>query len=159
MSDMTLPAVSSEIRGKILSMEDWIRQIVAGGLDSPECPLTHHFAPGAYGREILLPKDSLVVGKIHKHAHLNMLMKGKVSVATEHGVAHLTAPMVFTSQPGTKRVVYAHEDSIWVTVHVTNQTDLDAIEEEMIAPSYAEYDRHVASLLPQAAIEEEGAPL
>jgi len=82
-----------------------------------------------------------VVGKIHKHAHLNMLMLGQAVVATEDGIHTYTAPYVFTSLPGTKRVVVAVQDVIWVTVHLTEETDLAKIEAEIIAPNYAEYDR------------------
>lgn len=106
----------------------------------PQCPLRHTFAPGSYARQILIPNGSLVVGKIHKHAHLNMLMLGTAVVATEEGIVTYHAPFVFTSQPGTKRVVVAITDVIWVTVHVTEETDLVKIEEQMIATTYDQYD-------------------
>lgn len=128
-------------RTQILALEASIRVRNADyNLAEPDCPLKHHFAPGVYGREILLPKDSLVVGKIHKHAHLNMIMQGHVSVATEDGVHEYFGPTVLVSKPGTKRVVYAHEDTIWVTVHLTNSQDLAVIEDEIIAKTYDEYD-------------------
>jgi quercetin dioxygenase-like cupin family protein len=106
------------------------------------CPVTHHFAPGMYGREFHLPKGYVVVGKIHKHSHLSTIIKGDVSVLTENGVERLTAPHVFVSYPGAKRVVYAHEDTIWVTFHPTEETDLEKIEDHVIAKSFEEYDKH-----------------
>lgn len=118
-------------REKILRLEQEIRlrpQI--------DCPLKHHFAPGLYGREIVLPKGSLVVGKIHKHAHLNTISQGHVTVYTEFGAHELRAPLTFTSKVGTKRVVLAHEDTVWTTYHVTDETDLEKIEEYVIAKSY-----------------------
>lgn len=143
--DVLSPSISdvpkSVSRQHILTLEASMRAFnYEHNLAEPECPLTHHFAPGVYGREILLPKDSLVVGKIHKHAHLNMIMKGHVSVATEDGVHEYKGPLVLVSLPGTKRVVYAHEDTVWVTVHLTNSQDLQVIEEEIIAKTYEEYD-------------------
>jgi hypothetical protein len=102
-------------------------------------PLKHHFAPGTYGREILLPADSLVVGKIHIHGHLNIISRGLVSVATEFGVVTYDArerPATFASLPGTKRAVFAHEDTIWTTIHLTEETDLGKIEAQIIAPSF-----------------------
>lgn len=146
----TIPSCPAryEIREKILTVEAGIRRVLhEHQLESPACPLTHHFAPGAYGREIMLPADTLVVGKIHRHAHLNMLMQGTVSVATEQGVETFSAPRVFVSAPGTKRVVYAHVDTIWVTVHVTAETDLEKIEGEIIAPTYEAYDAQQAALI------------
>lgn len=113
-----------------------------------ECPLKHYFTPKdvkfgchAYAREIFLPKGSLVIGKIHKHAHLNFLMKGKVSVNTEFGVKYIEAPSIFVSEVGLKRAVLAVEDSIWCTVHLTENSgeeNLDKIENEVIAKTYDE---------------------
>lgn len=105
-----------------------------------ECPLTHIFAPGMYGRQIFIPKDTLVVGKIHRHAHLLFIMKGRVLVATEEGPKPYEGPVMLVSKSGTKRVIYAYDDTVWATVHLTNETDLDKIEEELIAPDYASFD-------------------
>lgn len=105
-------------------------------MEQLDCPLKHHFAPGAYAREILLPKGSLVIGKIHKHAHINVVSKGRVSVMTEFGRMDIEAPATFVSQVGTKRAVYAHEDTVWTTVHVTGETDLKKLEDEIIAKTY-----------------------
>lgn len=40
------------------------------------------------------------------------------------------------SAPGTKRAVIALEDTTWITVHVTNETDLEKIEDYVIAKTY-----------------------
>lgn len=98
--------------------------------------LEHFHAPGLYARQILLPKDSLVVGKIHRHAHVNTISKGRVWVATEFGLSEMIAPCTFISQPGTKRVVLAQEDTIWTTYHPTEETDLAKIEAHVIAPTF-----------------------
>lgn len=129
-----LPA--TQVRNKIMAFEHLLRDC-----EQPVCPLIHTFAPGAYARQILLPKGSVVIGKIHKHAHLNMIMQGHVSVKTEDGTNDYFAPLVFTSKPGTKRVVYAHEDTIWVTVHLTDSQELAVIEDEIIAKTFDEYDK------------------
>lgn len=95
---------------------------------------THHFAEGLYGREILIPAGVVLTGKIHRHAHLNFLMQGDITVWTEQGMKRLQAPQVIVSQPGCKRVGYAHTDTIWVTVHASLETDLPALEAELIEP-------------------------
>lgn len=136
-----LAPINPERREKILALEAQIRQYVETHPDTePSMLLRHTFAPGSYARQLLIPEGTLVVGKIHKHAHLNMLMMGVALVATEDGIQEYTAPYVFTSLPGTKRVVAALTDVLWVTVHVTNETDLEKIEAEIIAPTYATYD-------------------
>jgi hypothetical protein len=45
----------------------------------------------------------------------------------------MTAPYTFVSEVGTKRVVHALEETIWTTVHVTDETDLEKIEDYVIA--------------------------
>lgn len=125
-------------REAILRLQD---AIVYGGLDvGPEaCPVKHHFAPGAYGREMTLPAGLVVVGKIHKHAHINVISKGRVQVFTEQdGVLELAAPCTFVSHPGTKRVVHVLEETVWTTMHVTDKTDLAEIEREVIATDFSE---------------------
>ena len=107
--------------------------------DSDLCPLTHSFAPEMYIREIQIPAGVLIVGKIHRHTHPNFLMSGRVSVFTEEGgIQHLSAPCYMISPAGTKRVVYAHEDTSWVTVHNNpeNTTDLEVLENHVIATDF-----------------------
>lgn len=104
------------------------------------CPLAHHFAPGLYAREILIPQGVLIVGKIHKHAHVNTISKGHVLVATEQGLIEFVAPYTFISQPGTKRVVLALSETIWTTYHPTDETDLEKIEDYVIAKTFEEFD-------------------
>lgn len=131
-----------EKRDEILRLEEFIKKIpgaVEG--DSDQCPLKHSFTDGFYVREIFIPKGFLVVGKLHKHSHPNFLMSGEVTVYTEHkGTERIKGPCSMISEPGTKRVVYAHEDTVWVTVHLnpSNTKDLEKIESEVIAKTYKE---------------------
>lgn len=101
---------------------------------------THHFGPGVYMREALIPKGFVVTGKIHKTGHLNILSQGRITVWTEEGMKTLEAPAIIRSESGIKRVGYAHEDSIWVTVH-KNQNDekeIKKVEERLFADSFDE---------------------
>jgi len=123
------------VRNNILSFQDKLMAMQQVG-----CPVKHHFSPDSYGREILLPADSYVVGKIHRHSHLNVISQGECYVLTEDGIAHLKAPFTFVSLAGTKRVVYAVTDVVWTTLHVTKETDLTKIEDEIIAPTYNDLD-------------------
>lgn len=117
-------------------------QGAVGDLPEVDCPLHHVFAPGAYARTIYIPKGTVVVGKIHKHQHLNVLSKGAVSVLTEAGgVERYVGPLTMVSSPGTKRAVYAETDVVWTTIHLTNETDLEKIEDEVIAKTYEEYEQ------------------
>lgn len=132
---------SEEVRTLIVELERHMFEEQRCG-NSPQfdieagMPLKHLFAPGAYGRQITVPKNHWVIGKIHKHAHLNFLMKGRVAVLTEDGLMVMEAPFSFVSRVGAKRLVLALEDTVWATVHLTDKTDLAEIEEEVIAKTY-----------------------
>jgi hypothetical protein len=82
----------------------------------------------------------VVVGKLHKKAHLTFLMKGTILVVSENGgKQRLKGPLTFVSPTGVKRVFYIEEDTILTTVHLTKETeeeDLDKVEEEVISPTY-----------------------
>ena len=128
--------------------------------DNEKCPLKHLFGDGIYVRSIFIPKGMLIVGKIHKHSHPNFLMLGNVSVVTESGgIERLKAPHATISPAGTKRVVYAHEDTVWITCHVTDETDLVKIEEQVIAKSYNELDDNFkAQVLEVIKVAEDTCP-
>jgi hypothetical protein len=112
-----------------------------------DMPLQHVFAPGLYLRTIYIPAHGLVVGKIHKHRHANVLSQGRVVIFTEHGgVERWEGPLTMVSEPGTKRAVYAETDTYWTTIHLnpSNTQDLAALEEDIIAPSYDDYQQWLA---------------
>lgn len=138
-----------KFRQDILTAESYMQILIAEGKavsTLENCTLKHYFTPKddkygccTYAREMTIPKGTLIIGKIHRHQHLNFISKGKVSVFTEFGKKYLEAPCTFISEIGLKRAVYAEEDTIWTTVHLTefsNEEDLAQIENEVIAPSY-----------------------
>ena len=131
-------------RQAILDFEDTIKGIeghIEG--DTPFMPLVHTFSDGIYVRQISIPAGTLLTGKIHKHDHPNFLLKGKAIVVTEDGEDEYVAPLSMISKAGTKRAVYAVTDLVWTTIHhnPTNTQDLDELENIVIAPSYAEFDK------------------
>lgn len=130
--------MSSEVvvslREKVNALEDIMR-----AMPQVDLPVKHHFSQGVYGRELLIPKGVTLTGKIHKYSQLNVLVSGELSVLTEDGIKRVKPPFIVVSPPGTKRIAYAHEDSIWLTVHGTEETDLEKIEDKFIAQSEQEY--------------------
>jgi quercetin dioxygenase-like cupin family protein len=94
----------------------------------------HYFSEGMYCRKVFRPAGTVIVGKIHKKPHFFLCAKGEIIAWTESGMRTLRAGDIVESKPGTKRVTYATEDSIGVTFHKTDNTDLDAIETELIEP-------------------------
>ena len=78
----------------------------------------------------------MLVTKIHKVEHPFFLLKGEMSVLSEEGEMHITAPYYGVTPIGTKRVIVAHTDCTFVTVHPTNKTSLEEIEDDLIAKDY-----------------------
>ena len=99
---------------------------------------THVFAPSAYARTIILTKGSTVVGKMHRHAHVNVISYGAVRVATYEGLKDYFGHNVFVSPPNVKRSVHAMEETCWTTFHVTSETDLEKIEADVIIEENSE---------------------
>jgi hypothetical protein len=132
------PAIipKEEFRQNIMALQDTMMDMTDSQI---ELPLKHHFAPGAYARECFVPAGTTVVGKIHRHAHINIISRGHGVVATEFGKIEYDArqgPYTFTSLPGTKRAVHAISETIWTTFHVTNATTPEDAETDVIIPSY-----------------------
>lgn len=112
--------------------------------NSDELPLKHLFSDGIYTREIFLKKEMFAIGKIHKHEHTFFLLKGKLRICTENGVKEIEAPYYGVSPSGTKRVVYALEDSVFVNVHPNpdNINNIDQLEEKFVVSSFEEYNKY-----------------
>lgn len=131
------------MRDAIVDFEVVVREFPGALIgDNDTCPLTHKFCDGFYVREIFIPKGMIIVGKIHKHSHPNFLLSGEVTVVTEEGIKRFKAPQSLISPAGTKRVLYTHEDTVWVTCHTNqgNTQDLEKLEEQIIAKDYVELD-------------------
>jgi SET domain len=103
-----------------------------------EPDITNHFSLGVYAREMRIKKDTLVVGAIHKFKNMNVISKGRVTFFSIDGAQTVEAPYTFVASPGVKRVIYAHEDTVWTTIHGTDETDVQVIEQKFIAKNYDE---------------------
>jgi hypothetical protein len=157
-----------KFRQDILTVQNGLNKMIEDGVVEStleDCIVKHYFAPKdekygccTYAREMLIPKGTLIIGKIHKHEHLNIISKGKVIVYTEFGEKHLEGPVTFVSEIGLKRSVYAIEDTLWTTIHLTQfvgEENLDKIEEEVIAPDYEQMGL-IASVNELSKIENKG---
>ena len=126
---------------KIQHVEKYLNKLVDDGLaKAEEFETEHRFAPKVYLREVHIPANVLVVGKIHKYEHLNFISKGRVSVLTKDGAEEYVAPVTIISTAGTQRLLYTHEDTVWSVIHPneTDTQDLEEIESFNIAKSYDE---------------------
>ena len=101
----------------------------------------HYFGGGVYEREILVPANTLITGKIHLTEHLAKLVSGTMSIFSESDHGEFTAPMTFVSTPGVKRIGYAHTDCVFSTFHyVGDETDIKVIENALVVDTMEEYN-------------------
>jgi hypothetical protein len=136
-------ATGYDFRKSVMLMQEGMLQ-----MPQADCPLIHRFANGVYAREVTIPANTIVIGKIHKHEMLNFLMKGEITVVTETGKVRLVAPCTFVSPPGTKKAAYTHSEVIWTNVCATQSLDLEEIEREMVCDDYdACFLNHVVETL------------
>lgn len=106
----------------------------------------HYFSKGVYAREITIPAGTILTGHIHKYENLNIISKGKIEVLVGNELKIIEAPATIVSPPGTKRIARALEDTVWITIHGTDETNVDKIEQEFIAHTEAEYLEHQRQL-------------
>ena len=108
-----------------------------------ELPTEHYFSDGMYCRKLRRPAGTLIVGKVHKKDHFFLCAAGEIIAWSEKGMVTMRAGDIIESKAGTKRVTLAVEDSIGVTFHRTDKTDLNEIESELIEPDEAAlFDAH-----------------
>lgn len=99
------------------------------------CPVVHSFAPGIYMREVALPAGSFVIGHHQNFEHMNIFLKGKVTMLNDDGTAvTLTAPMRFIGKPG-RKIGYIHEDVVWMNVYATDERDVEKLEKIFLTKS------------------------
>jgi hypothetical protein len=100
-----------------------------------ELPLEHFICNKTYTRQITLPKDMLLTGKVHNFDHVSILSKGDVSVMTPDGINRIKAPATWISKAGTKRLIYVHEETIWSTIHHSEHTTVEDLQNELVHES------------------------
>tara|TARA_R110000851_G_scaffold306745_2_gene465215 strand:+ start:1034 stop:1639 length:606 start_codon:yes stop_codon:yes gene_type:complete len=128
-----------EFRENIGILEDAVVNVdggMTGEILHKTNPVKHTLAGGCYVREIYNPANELIITKIHKKEHPFFLMKGEMSILTEEGIQNIKAPYQGITKPGTKRAIYTHEECIFITVHATDNTNIEDIENEVVCTNY-----------------------
>lgn len=100
-----------------------------------EFEVEHTLLDGVYTRKLFIPKGSILVGKVHLKACTNIVAKGDISVLTETGAGRFKAGHVAISQPGIQKLGIAHEDTVFINVFRTDETDIAKIENEIACES------------------------
>jgi hypothetical protein len=126
-----------------LEVRRWIvgltKRLLASG-EKREMEVKHTFLDGMYVRELFIPKGTLLVGKMHKLPCVNVVSKGDISVLTETGSARVKAGYSVVSPAGIQKVGYAHEDTVFVNVFRTDETDPQKIDQAIAWEAFEGYE-------------------
>lgn len=93
----------------------------------------HHFAPGVFVREAVIPKGVTAAGAEHLVENLITITKGHLLVATADGFVNAVAGDVVRCLPGTANAVHALEDSRWCNTWANPDDERDL---EILIPRY-----------------------
>tara|TARA_R110000765_G_scaffold48361_1_gene98947 strand:+ start:571 stop:1053 length:483 start_codon:yes stop_codon:yes gene_type:complete len=117
-----------EIRDETIDLAE--KLILENG-EPLEVPITHRFTEGLYIREIFVSAGTLFTTETHKKQNPFVISLGKYKVYDGENILVIEAPHTGITEPNTRRLVYAEEDTIWTTFHVTDKTDIEEIEKEI----------------------------
>lgn len=109
-------------------------------LQQSDFSLINRFSDGLYARQVTIQKNCLLTSKIHLKEHFAFILTGDISVWTDHDYQRIKAPCVLTTKPGTKRILLAHEETVWITVHATTAKDVESAEKELVTNDPAMID-------------------
>ena len=109
--------------------------VANGALQPVDCPLFEGFTPGCYLREVFMPAGTIVLGHQHKTEHWNIVTQGRCSVLMDGVISEFKAGDRFVSKPGVRKALRIHEDCKWITIHPTDETDKEKLEELLIVKS------------------------
>lgn len=132
-----MPCLMNEARQLGLSWNDQLKYLIAEGQtvvqEKTECPVTHHFEPGMYIREMHIPAETWFIGRPHLLGHRCTLEAGRVKLITEKGSVELKAGDEMTTTPGYMMALYALTDVLGRTYHPnpTESRDIKALEADI----------------------------
>ena len=139
-----------DLTDKILEIERFIVE----EMEPAEIEWVHRFAPGVYTREMIVPENVIMTGAIHKTEHISIFLEGEMLVPGDGEGKVIEAPIVEIAQPGVKRIGYAIEQVRWLTIHVTDETDIDVIE-DMFFTNDPDDVKHLLDYEPQGYAKNE----
>ena len=96
---------------------------------------THHFLSGMYIRHMSAPAGMLLLGHRHKTTHPNLLLKGRMRLWMNGIVQDIEAPHIFESLAGSRKVAVTLEDVEFATFHITIETNVETLEDELFEKS------------------------
>ena len=112
-------------------------------MTAEDFPVEHFFAPGVYVRWLFRKKGTKIVGHAHKHAHLSMVVRGRLRIYSNGKHRDVIAgSKPFLTPAGTRKCTVAIQDTVLITIHATNETDPEKLEDELVvkSPAFIEFE-------------------
>ena len=151
--DETIEAVSGppvdgsgrEIAGRVtsrildISSRDNIEEFEAELLKLPQVviPVAGCFSGGIYAREILIPADTVLTGRVYKDDHFEVMAYGDITVSSDAGTIRLRGFNILPAVQGKKRIAYAHKETKWLTFCASSeQADDDAYLDHLTCATF-----------------------
>lgn len=132
-----------EIRDFIRTGEDILKK-----LPQIEMETEHIISGGIYMRKLLVPKGTALTGRLHKFDDIKIVFYGDISVLTEDGsFKRVVGQASFPGKAGVKPMAYAHEDTLWATVHQVHSDNLKDIEAELFEEEDHMFDFETGKVL------------
>lgn len=137
MEDAGITALQTLFSGTLSPKKIERVEMALLGQEQVDCPVVHRFGPNVYIREVFIPAGTISIGHYQKTEHLNIMLKGRVTMLLENGTTReVTAPTIFVSNPG-RKIGYIHEDMVWLNVYSTPETDVEKLETMFLDKSEA----------------------
>lgn len=110
-------------------------EVALAQLPRVDLPVVHRFTEGMYIREIQIPAGTMLTSMTHKTQHPFVISQGSVKVTSDNeGSEIYEAPYTGITEPNTRRALHALTDVVWTTFHVTNETNVAKIAEQILEP-------------------------
>jgi hypothetical protein len=113
-----------------------------------EAHTKHYFANGAYVREIDIPANSIIVGRVHKEETINILLEGELLLIDEQGAKKkVKAPLVYVSPTGNQKAAIALTRVRWLNSFACNTTNHEEAINMLTCETIEEYQEYLQDKL------------
>lgn len=126
------------IRGKILALEDMVR-----AMPQVDLPLAHLFSGNIYARTILIPKGTVLTGRMYLTDHIDLMVYGDMTVTSDYGTKNIKGFNLFEGKAGKKRAGYAHKDTLWITFCACEEMTEDYYMTKLSIEKTEDYDKEL----------------
>lgn len=112
-------------------------------------PFEHFFGDNVVVRKTVIKKHNLMVGAIHKHQHITIMVNGNIAIwKSDEGLRIAKGNEVMVTEPGCRRALYAYEDTVFYTAHFMptdrdNRPSDDDVWDYLVVETSEEFMEHI----------------